>query len=189
MKLEPLTYEQCEQVRLWRNAEMECWRTSQMLTRDMQEKFYDSLSERDTDKRYWAIIDDKKRTQYFDGTVLIGMGGINNIQWENRIGEITLIIDPARRKDGMGEKAVELLLDQAFNYLNLKTVKGECYKCNPAWDFWEKLTRKYTYKGVDKPRASGFEKVPNRKYFDGKYWWSLKFFIDKDDFNKIHNSK
>ena len=177
MKLEPLTYEQCEQVRLWRNAEMECWRTSQMLTRDMQEKFYDSLSERDTDKRYWAIIDDKKRTQYFDGTVLIGMGGINNIQWENRIGEITLIIDPARRKDGIGEKAVELLLDQAFNYLNLQTVCGECYRCNPAVRFWETLNNAF------------LTELPSRKYWKGQYYSSLYFCIDKYDFNKIHNSK
>ena len=183
MKLKPLTLSQCEQVRLWRNAEMECWRTSQMLTRDMQEKFYDSLSERGTDKRYWAIIDDEKRTQYFDGNAFVGMGGINNIQWENRIGEITLIIDPARRKDGIGEKAVELLLDQAFNCLNLQTVCGECYECNANVEFWEKITEKY---GINEGYITT---LTNRKYWQGKYYNSTHFAIDKYDFNKIHNSK
>jgi RimJ/RimL family protein N-acetyltransferase len=181
MKLEPLTLEQCEQVRIWRNAEMECWRTPFMLTREMQEDFYKRCCDRNSPHRYWAINctgnDDLISRM---GDKFIGMGGITYIQWENRIGEITLIIDPAQRKDGLGEQAVDLLLDQAFNYLNLQTVFGECYTCNEAWGFWIATVDKYM----------GYRtNLPRRKYYNSKYWDSLYFSINKDDFNKIYNSK
>ena len=180
MKLAALALEQCQRVRTWRNAEMECWRTPYMLTEEMQAEFYKRCCNRNSLHRYWAIIKNNGK--------FAGMGGITYISWENRIGEITLIIDPDQRNDGNGEKVVDLLLDQAFNHLNLKTIKGECYQCNEAWKFWQNLTSKYIYKGVDRPRASGWEIVPNRKYFNGKYWSSLEFFIDKEDFNAKHNS-
>jgi len=181
MKLETLTLAQCEQVRIWRNAEMQCWRTSQMLTPIMQREFYESLSDRNTDKRYFAIQKDKGLATCSERDIdFIGMGGINNIQWENSIGEITLIIDPEKRKDSNGEKAVDLLLDYAFNHLNLKTVCGECYLCNDAVKFWEAITEKY---------VGDTAELFNRKYFDGIYWDSLYFSINKNDFNKIYNSK
>jgi len=184
MKLEPLTQSQCEQVRIWRNAEMECWRTPFMLTEDMQYDFYKRCSDRNSPHRYFAIM-----IEHGNGYKFIGMGGTTYIQWENRIGEITLIIDPQVRKDGLGEQAVDLLLDQAFNYLNLQTVFGECYVCNEAHDFWKKMTCKYIYKGIREKVGSGFVVLRNRKYWQGKYYNSLYFSIDKDDFNKIHNSK
>ena len=104
------------------------------------------------------------------------MGGFTNIQWQNRLAEISLIVDPEKRDKGYGEKAVELLLDQAFKQLNLKTVFGECYGCNEAaCGFWQSLTAKY----------KGFTTaLPNRKYWNGEYHNSLYFSIDRDDFNK-----
>jgi len=152
MKLEPLTLEQCERVRIWRNAEMEVWRTPFMLTESMQAQFYyDRVCNRDSEHRYWAIVGeqgDEINTSMTPenpciktlGRDFIGMGGITYIQWENRIGEIILIVNPEFRRYNLGKKAVDLLLDQAFNHLNLQTVIGECYFCNSAWEFWQKLT-------------------------------------------------
>lgn len=181
MKLEPLTQEQCETVRKWRNAEMEVWRTPFMLTREMQIDFYKNIvCNRDSNHRYWAIVrtieDDIKGI--VPETGFIGMGGTTYIQWENRIGEITLIIDPERRGSGEGVKAVDLLLDQAFNHLNLQTVFGECYECNPASGFWEKIIEKYDGVNI---------LLPKRKYYANEYWRSIYFSIDKADFNEKHN--
>lgn len=179
MKLEPLTLEQCERVRLWRNAEMEVWRTSFMLTEEMQIDFYHQrICDRNSEHRYWAIREKVKAEDM--AQAFIGMGGITYIQWENRIGEITLIINPVYRKDGYGEKAVDLLLDQAFNHLNLQTVFGECYGANEkGCSFWQSITVKY----------NGFTTaLPNRKYWKGVYENSLYFSIDKEDFNAKHNS-
>jgi RimJ/RimL family protein N-acetyltransferase len=105
----------------------------------------------------------------------MGFGGITNIQWENRIGEISLILHPDFRNKGYGEKAVELLLDQAFNYLNLQTVCGECYNCNPAAMFWQKIIDKYkAYKTT----------LLDRKYWDGTYYNSIYFSVDAVNFNE-----
>ena len=193
MKLEVLTLEQCQQVRIWRNAEMEVWRTPFMLTDEMQKAFYyDIPCSRKKNHRYWAIIDEKEKYNpekiaekqaLLLGKPLgfIGMGGITHIQFENSIGEITLIIDPEKRKDGLGEKAVDLLLDQAFNYLNLRTVFGECYKCNTeSIGFWRRITE--GYKGY-------LASLPSRKYWQGLYYPSLYFSIDKNDFNNSNKQK
>jgi RimJ/RimL family protein N-acetyltransferase len=174
MKLEALTLDQCQKVRLWRNEALETLRTPYPLTVSQQGTFYrDVVCDRNSPHRYWAIV--RTVDNPIQGVVsesdFIGMGGITNIQWENRIGEISLIIDPARRGKGEGGKAVDLLLGNAFNCLNLQTVFGECYKSNPAWGFWQKLNNAY------------LTDLPKRKYFDGKYWDSLYFSIDKEDYN------
>lgn len=185
MKLDVLTKEQCERVRIWRNECLETLRTPYPLTKEMQEAFYQNvICNRNSLHRYWSIWGNyKKETpDYRDGLEFVGMGGITNLQWENSIGEISLIINPECRKQGLGERAVDLLLDQAFNYLNLQTVLGECYKCNPAWEFWQKITTKYTitnYKNCSTLR--------NRKYWNGKYYDSLYFTIDRDHFYKVHS--
>ncbi|KKN40732.1 hypothetical protein LCGC14_0730400 [marine sediment metagenome] len=183
MKLEALTLDQCQTVRIWRNDCLETLRTPYPLTEEQQEAFYrDVVCNRNSQHRYFAIVDDSYVVSKEDSTVkeyyFFGMGGITNIQWENRIGEISLILHQEQRGQGIGIKAVDLLLDQAFNYLNLHTVFGECYRCNPAWEFWQKVTGKYC--GFAK---TGYLDLPNRKYWQGEYYDSLCFSIDKEDFN------
>jgi GNAT superfamily N-acetyltransferase len=100
----------------------------------MQEKFYkDVICNRHSSHRYWKIEHGRAD----------GMGGLTNIEWENGQAEISLIINPQWRGNGFGREAVDLLLDQAFNYLRLELVYGECYTCNPAMGFWEKVCKKY----------------------------------------------
>ncbi len=97
------------------------------------------------------------------------MGGITNIQWEYRIGEIGLVIDPQVRCKGFGSEAVKLFLSEAFGNMGLKTVYGECYMCNDAWKFWRKIKEQY----------GGQETIlPNRKLWKGKFYDSLYFSID-----------
>lgn len=178
MKLEIPTLEECQQVRLWRNQSLETLRTPYSLTEQMQADFYrDVICNRNSSHRYWALnskiemsdtdvpVDEMKIADF-----LMAFGGLTFIEWENRLARISLIVNPDYRKEGYGEKAVGLLLDKAFNYLNLKTVCGECYVCNLAIPFWEKIVDKY--KG-----ANIF--LPNRKYWDGVYHDSLYFSIDR----------
>ncbi len=100
---------------------------------------------------------------------MVGMGGITNIQWENRIGEISLIIKPELAKKGFGSDAIDMLLSKAFGNMGLKTVFGECYMCNDAWKFWRKI--KEHYKGMETI-------LPNRKLWKGRFYDSLYFSID-----------
>ena len=174
MKLQVPTLEQCQKVRLWRNESMESLRTPYELTEEMQEDFYrDVICNRNSPHRYWSIITEPEefgKTPFF-----IGFGGITNIQWENRLGEISLIISPSLRQGGLGQKAVDLLLDKAFNYMNLHTVCGECYCCNPAKDFWKEVNREC---------GGTWAYLPDRKYWNGSYYNSLYFSFDKGSYVK-----
>ncbi len=166
MNLSVLTIQNVEEVRRWRNEDISGYRTPYLLTAEAQRDFYeDVVCNRDSPHRYWAVIDDG----------FIGMGGITHICWENRIGEISLIIDPQKRNQKLGEKAVELLLDAAFNQMGLKTVFGECYFSNPALPFWRWIVQKY---------AGFMTPIPNRKFWDGKFWNALYFSIDCGKFKK-----
>jgi RimJ/RimL family protein N-acetyltransferase len=131
----------------------------------MQDDFYDSVvSNRSSSGRFWGI---------WAGDRFIGCGGYHPIQWENRLGEISLIFDPEQRGFGYGGQAMSLLLAKAFNELNLQTVCGECYDCNHAIDFWIKIVEQYNAYQTT---------LVKRKYYDGRYWDSLYFSIDKDDY-------
>ena len=170
MKLVIPTLEDVRAIRLWRNDCLVSLRTSYELAEEMQDHFYkETLCNRSSPDRYWSA---------YKGDKLIGFCGITNIQRENRIGEISLIVNPKYRNEKFGNKIVDLILDKAFNYLNLKTVEGECYFCNPAKLFWEKITKKY----------NGYYTIlSNRKFWEGHYHNSYYFSIDEASFNRIYN--
>lgn len=168
MKLRELYRGDVEEVRKWRNEDISAFRTPYLLTQGMQQEFYDEvIANCDSKHRFWAVE---------DNLAFIGMAGLTNIQWENSIAEISLIIKPAVRNYGFGEQTVWLLLKQAFNRMNLKTVFGECYMCGPV-DFWKKIAGKY------EAFTTG---LPARKFWDGKYWGSFYFSIDCDEYRRIH---
>ncbi|MHC4160135.1 MAG: GNAT family N-acetyltransferase [Planctomycetota bacterium] len=169
MKLVVPTKDDCERVRIWRNNNLESLRTSKALTKEEQQEFYwNTVCKRTSPHRYWSIMDGKQ---------LVGFGGLTFIEWENRLARISLILDPAIRKKGYGEKSVDLILDYAFNYLGLKTVCGECYCCNPAFAFWQKIYPKYSANPT-------WRYLPNKKYWDGKFYDSFYFSFDREDYAK-----
>lgn len=182
MKLKALSLLDCEQVRQWRNETLVSLRTPFLLTREMQERFYsEAICNRQADARYWGIFIEQD-TGYADSKlesitqdILIGMCGLENISWENRNAEISIILNPEYHGKGYGSQAVNLLLDQGFNYLNLENIFGECYSCNPAVEFWKKISQKYNAKCCY---------LPNRKYWNDVYYDSLYFNINKSDFKE-----
>ena len=92
MILKPLTLNNLLVAREWRNELMAAWRTPFMLTEEMQEDFYRNvICDRRSNLRYWAFWDEM--TSHPD-LGFIGFGGIENIVWENRTGEISLLVDP-----------------------------------------------------------------------------------------------
>jgi len=165
MKMMIPTLIDCQRVRIWRNSWLISLRTPYELTEEMQEEFYENIiAKRDSVHKYWSI---------YDGDKFVAFGGITNIQHENKLGEISLIVNPEFVKQGYGSKSVDLLLDKAFNYLNIKTVFGECYMCNPVIGFWEKIIEKY----------KGYKtELPNRKFWNGLYYASMYFSIDATSF-------
>lgn len=176
MKLKVLSEQDCEQVRLWRNECLESLRTPFPLTKEQQAEFYhNTVCNRAARARYWGIhMDPYEKCP--DGE-LIGMCGIENIEQENRRGEISIIMDPQCRGEGHGTQAVELLLEQGFMYLNLENIWGEVYENNPAIEFWKKIIKKY---------SPDYEPIwlDCMKYYNGQYWDGLWFNVEKIDYLK-----
>ena len=111
----------------------------------------------------------RRRPQY------IGYGGGENIQWENSNCELSLLIFEEYRGKGYGIKAIELILDNIFNYFGLKNAFLECYESNRAGiKFWNKILDKY----------NGYRTtLPSRKYYKGKFYGALYGNISKDNYN------
>jgi hypothetical protein len=194
MKLKELSLQDCEKVRIWRNECLEALRTPFLLTKEMQEQFYrEVVCNRDAQARYFGVwaykggctinvnfteceacAIDGCSIKEKENLILIGMIGIENIEWENHRGEISIIMNPEFRGKGHGEKAVELLLDQGFNHLNLENIWGECYENNPALDFWMKIIEKHS------PCKNAIW-LACTKYYEGKYWDSIWFNFEKDE--------
>lgn len=159
MRLAPLSEEECIVVGEWRNAARETLRTTTLSTPDSQQRFYrDVVLNPSSPHRYWAL----RRHDF------VGMAGLTDISWENGSAEISLIINPAYSKLGNGRIAFGLILSEAFERMRLSTVYGECYFCNPAVEFWQKVVKEH----------GGFKTVlPRRKFWDGELFGSLYFSI------------
>ncbi len=159
MELKAPTRQDVERVRRWRNTALETLRTPYLLTEEMQANFYESLNNRNSPHRYWSI---------YDGIELIGFIGLTNIEWENGLAEISLILDCKRRGKGYGSRAVAMILDTGFGNMGLKTIYGECYECNPAVEFWKKVTENHGGYCV---------MIPRRKLWQGQLFDALHFSI------------
>ncbi|MEN8907916.1 MAG: GNAT family protein [Clostridiales bacterium] len=165
MKLDCLTLRDVEKVRIWRNNNIESLRTPFFLTEEMQKEFYENkICNRNSNCRFWAVRGPS-------GIDFFGMVGLVNIEWENRLGEISIIIAPNQRGKGKGTNSIELLLDAGFNQLNLTNIYGECYTLNENYiKFWDRICGMYNATKVT---------LPGRKYWDGNYYNSLYFNINK----------
>jgi RimJ/RimL family protein N-acetyltransferase len=161
MKLGIVTKDNAELVRQWRNLDIDAYRTSFPLTQEMQEEFYyKTICNRDSKDRFWAVMDGN------DDSCFIGMVGLINIELENRRAEISIVIDPEMRGKGKGKQAIDLLLREGFERLNLDNIYGECYLSSPSLPFWIDICHE---KGVD------VVELPRTKYVNGVYHNSIYF--------------
>jgi len=191
--LDVISAEDCEKVRQWRNKLPATLRTPYNLTYEQQQDFYKNIiCNRDSKHRYFGIYikkenkligktyeDAKYEPVQTDEPIFIGLGGITNIQWENGLGEISLILGADWIGRGYGKQAVRLLLEKAFKDMRLNEIFGECYECNPNLKFWEKIIKEY----------NGYEtELPSRKFYNGQYYNTLYFSINcfsiLDNFDK-----
>lgn len=191
MKLKALSLPDLEQVRLWRNEQVSCLRTPFLLTEEQQEQFYrDVVCNRQANARFWGIWASKKVTLPMqkpmgdieaEEEIFIGMCGLENIRWENRLAEISLLLDPQYPMEKYSEEALRLLLEQGFLNMNLRNIFTEVYECNPNIDVWLAIFQGYL-------RANCIVPVlPNRKYWNGQYYNSVYLNFLKEDFLEHEN--
>jgi RimJ/RimL family protein N-acetyltransferase len=162
MILDSLLVRDCGEIAAWRNEARETLRTPGFTSITKQYDWQQQLDK--TNHKYFAFRHESN---------LLAVGGLTDVEWENGLAEISLIVNPENRADGVGSDCVDMLLDEAFNKMNLQTVTGECYECNPGIKFWYRVIEKYNgYKTI----------LRNRKFWNGKYYDSLYFSIDCTEF-------
>jgi RimJ/RimL family protein N-acetyltransferase len=115
-----------------------------------------------TDKEY--STDNRK---YIN--TLVGYCGLDKLHFANRTAEISLLIAPQFQRAGHGKDAVKLLLQKAFNEVNLNLVFAETYF---GKDFWIKCG--FKQEGV----------LRDRKYHDNDYHDSYLLSIIREEFYK-----
>jgi RimJ/RimL family protein N-acetyltransferase len=160
MELKAPLWEDTWHVREWRNKELETLRTPYRLTEEMQSKFFqDNIATRQHHSRWWSV--------YHSGS-LVAFAGLTDIEWENGLAEISLIVNPQMRGCNYGNLIVDMILNEAFGNMGLKTVYGECYECNSAIEFWQKVTIKH---------GGYYTMIPRRKLWQGQLYDALHFSI------------
>lgn len=167
MKSRPVCEGDLLQIMNERNEIMETLRTGYPLNYDMQREYYKNVLCNRESGTFYKI--------YFEEDKKIAFGGIEFVQWCNRLGEISLIVFEEFRGKGYGSRIVYRILRQGFDYLGLENLYAEVYCCNTVGlKFWEKMAKKYNAQSTV---------LPNRKYYKGHFWDSYYYNFNKDDFN------
>ena len=167
MELKCLSMFDMGKIRWWRSRQMQMLRTSFPLTQEMQEDFYENvICNRNSNSRFWGLWNKDK---------IIGMCGIENIQWENRFGEISLLLNHGMITDENLQKSLKLILHEGFNKLNLENIFTEVYECSHMHMLWIESANKHNAKLVV---------LPNRKYWNGKYYDSEYINFNKERYNE-----
>ena len=162
MTLEPLTFNTLIWIADERNKDLAPFRTSRYLTEADQENYFKRLAT-DNTIRMWAItVDDQN----------IGYGGFENIDWQNRTAEISLFIAEEYRGQGNGSQSVDMLLDQAFDYMGLQTVWGEVYDTTKSSRFWQTIVGDYNGES---------HRFSDRKFWNGAWHSSTMFNITRNN--------
>jgi RimJ/RimL family protein N-acetyltransferase len=160
MKFESLTIDVALKALAWRKASPESCRTTHEISEQEQKEWFNRIP--NSSHKYWSIVVDRE---------VVGMAGLTDINYVNMSAEFSLILDPLKRDQGHGRKAVDLLFNEAFNNLDLRVIYGEVYECSPAWGFWTKVMMSYPVKWVA---------IPDRKFWGGRYYPSHYFSVLKE---------
>lgn len=180
LRLDALTAADVQVALAWRNTDAVRLglRTPYMLTAEMQDVFYrDTVCNRNANARWWAVRDTEwigRRDVDANWQGMMGMAGLESIQWENGLAEISLLVDPAWRGHGIGGQAVALVLCEAFERMRLMSVIAETYANNPAVGFWNRMAERYG--GIQTT-------LPHRKFWEGRLYDSQIVTFTTEEWN------
>lgn len=117
-----------ENIRCWRNEQMDILRQSAIITADQQNQYYMN--------HVWpemaTIYPKQILFSYFFKDVHIGYGGLVHIEWEHLRTEISFILEPSLTKDQsiynqLFSSFLILIQEISFDHLNLERVFTETY--------------------------------------------------------------
>jgi len=173
--LHPLEKKHLSKLKEWRNAQTKVLRQYKLLTDFQQKKWYNHLKKNKSQALFALMVGTAGKLN------LIGYCGITNIDFRNRKGEISFLVNPARaKKDKVYKKdfllALEMLCKYGFEELNLNRIFTETY------DF-----RKKHIKVLEQFGFSKEGELRKNHFTDGKYYNSLIHSILLSEWEKLKN--
>lgn len=168
VKLGPILKEYSAQLFTWRNDEsiFKWCRQVDLLTEIGHEKWMQS-HQLDKSIKMYAISN--------EDNFLIGICGLTDIDLINQRAEFSLYIGPEFQKKGYAKATLNLLLEIGFSRYPLKTIWGETFEKNPAYNMF--LTMGFKPEGT---RRSFYFK-------DGHHIDAHLVSITREEFNATKN--
>ena len=143
-------------------------RSAAIMTLDAEKKYLENKN-LETDNISFAIIDLKTDK-------MIGTLSLENVNYNSRTAVFGIFIgDENYRSNGYGTESIRLLLDFAFNYVNLNSIKLTVLECNERAI---KCYKKCGFKEAGRWRKS--------KYVNGKYYDSIMMDILAEEFTESY---
>ena len=88
--LKPLTMEDMELIRLWRNQQMDVLRQKKEISKSEQISYFE--------KNIVTLFDKEKPSQllfsYFKDNILVGYGGLVHLSWDDKRAEMSFLLNP-----------------------------------------------------------------------------------------------
>lgn len=127
--LTPLRHEDMENIRQWRNAQIEMLRQNHPITIAEQEAYFNTVVTP-------GFLEEKPRQMLFSflfNDECIGYGGLTNIDWEAMRAEISFLLNPERVIDKKAYSRdfthfLNLVIEMAFNDLYLHRLFTETFE-------------------------------------------------------------
>jgi RimJ/RimL family protein N-acetyltransferase len=131
-RLIPLREQDIFNIKEWRNSQLDILRQNHLMTDEEQENYYKN--------RIKPTFSDPAPEQILFSLLLknqcIGYGGITNIDWDSKRGELSFLLNPASTADSsLYEKEfsifITLIKKMAFQGLQLNRIFTETYDIRP----------------------------------------------------------
>ena len=153
----PLRYEDRFSIMTWRNEQIYHLRQARLLTEEDQQQYFDNVVAK--------LFDNPKPDQilfsYLEKGVCIGYGGLVHINWIDRNGEISFVMNTALEKEHFAvhwSNYLTMLKEVAFKDLSLHKIYTYAFDLRP-----------HLYTMLE---ANGFQREATLKehcYFNGEY--------------------
>lgn len=121
------------------------WFSDELITRYMIDRYWPNSQQAQLDFVKYATTDRSRMVLSvvtIDGDKHIGVVGISGINWVHRYGDVSIVIgDKAYQKGTYALEAFGLLLQVAFNRINLERVRGSYAAPNDASRLLQQIFR------------------------------------------------
>jgi len=160
-------------LKQWRNEQMDVLRQNRPLTDADQKKWFKCMQTDKSQAVFSILAEDRPKLQF------IGYCGLTNIDYVNRRGEISFLLDPLRVKEKALYRAdfisaLYVLCRYGFEKLNLHKIYAETY-----------IFRGWHIKILDEFGLKRGGKLREHKFIGDKFWDSVIHSVLKNEWTKI----